>query len=103
MAVGAGGPLRQPGPVQLLGGLGFALLPTTASFSTQAGLRIMGMVLYPLPQIHRNLSAQAQLSYDILSNSFHCSRSRWAQVGRSSCWRRLGTLRLLGGRQASGV
>jgi len=71
MAAGLGLRYDNLGPVQLLGGLGFALLPTTASFSTQAGLRIMGMVLYPLPQIHRNLSAQAQLSYDILSNSFH--------------------------------
>jgi len=71
MAAGLGVRYDNLGPVQLLGSLGFALLPTTASFSTQAGLRFMGMVLYPLPQIHRNLSAQAQLSYDILSNSFH--------------------------------
>ena len=74
LAVGAGVRYDRAGPVQLLGGLGFALLPTTASFSTQAGLRIMGMVLYPLPQLHPNLSAQAQISYDILGNSFHVFR-----------------------------
>ena len=59
------------GPVQLIGGVGFALLPTTASLSTSVGVRVMGMVLYPLPQIERNLSAQVQLSYDFLSNSMH--------------------------------
>ena len=74
LAVGAGVRYDRAGPVQLLGGLGFALLPTTASFSTQAGIRIMGMVLYPLPQLHPNLSAQAQISYDILGNSFHMFR-----------------------------
>ena len=31
----------------------------------------MAMVLYPIPQLMPNLSAQAQISYDILSDSFH--------------------------------
>ena len=74
LAVGAGVRYDRAGPVQLLGGLGFALLPTTAAFSTQAGVRIMGMVLYPLPLLHPNLSAQAQISYDILGNSSHVFR-----------------------------
>jgi hypothetical protein len=28
------------------------------------------MVLYPLPQLHPNLSAQAQIGYDFLSDGF---------------------------------
>jgi len=71
LAVGAGVRYDKAGPVQLLGGLGFALMPHTGGGTTPLGLRIMGMVLYPLPQVHRNLSAQAQLSYDILSDGFH--------------------------------
>ena len=71
LAVGAGVRYDAAGPVQLIGGVGFALLPTTASLSTSVGVRVMAMVLYPLPQIERNLSAQAQLSYDFLSNSMH--------------------------------
>jgi hypothetical protein len=31
----------------------------------------MGTVLYPLPQLHHNLSAQGQMSYDFLNNGFH--------------------------------
>jgi len=71
LAVGVGVRYDNAGPVQLIGGVGFALLPTTASLSTSAGVRLMGMALYPLPQIDRNLSAQAQLSYDFLSHSMH--------------------------------
>src|SRR3989442_4641593 len=37
LAVGAGVRYDSPGPVQLLGGLGVALLPTTASFSSLSG------------------------------------------------------------------
>jgi len=71
LALGAGVRYDSAGPVQLIGGVGFAVLPTTASLSTSVGVRLMGMALYPLPQIDRNLSAQAQLSYDFLSNSMH--------------------------------
>ena len=71
LAIGAGVRYDSAGPVQLIGGVGFAVLPTTASLSTSAGVRLMGMALYPMPQIDRNLSAQAQLSYDFLSNSMH--------------------------------
>lgn len=71
LAVGAGVRYDKAGPVQLLGGLGFALMPHTGGGTTPLGLRIMGMLLYPLPQVHKNLSAQTQLSYDILSNGFH--------------------------------
>jgi hypothetical protein len=72
LAAGAGVRYDKAGPIQLLGGLGFALLPHTGSGpSTPLGLRIMGMVLYPLPQLNPNLSAQAQISYDFLSDSTH--------------------------------
>src|SRR4051812_38312580 len=47
VAVGAGVRYDKAGPVQLLGGLGFALLPNTIGGApTPVGLRIMGMVLY---------------------------------------------------------
>jgi hypothetical protein len=71
LAIGAGVRYDAAGPVQLIGGVGFALLPSTSSLSTSAGVRLMGTALYPLPQIDRNLSAQAQLSYDFLSHSMH--------------------------------
>jgi hypothetical protein len=71
LAIGAGVRYDAAGPVQLIGGVGFALLPSTSSLSTSAGVRLMGTALYPLPQIDRNLSAQGQLSYDFLSNSMH--------------------------------
>jgi len=71
IAAGAGVRYDKAGPVQLLGGLGFAFLPHTGGGSNAVGLRIMGMVLYPLPQVHRNLSAQTQIAYDFLNNGFH--------------------------------
>jgi hypothetical protein len=71
LAAGAGVRYDKAGPVQLLGGLGFALMPHTGGGTTPLGLRIMGMVLYPIPQLSPNLSAQVQISYDFLSNGFH--------------------------------
>jgi hypothetical protein len=72
LSAGAGVRYDKAGPVQLLGGVGFAILPNTISGApTPVGVRLMGMVLYPLPQVHPNLSAQLQLSYDILNNGFH--------------------------------
>lgn len=72
VAAGAGVRYDKAGPVQLLGGLGFVLMPHTGGGpSTPLGLRIMGMVLYPIPQLNPNLSAQAQISYDFLSDGFH--------------------------------
>jgi hypothetical protein len=71
IAAGAGVRYDKAGPVQLLGGLGFAFLPHTGGGTTPVGLRIMGTVLYPLPQLHHNLSAQGQMSYDFLNNGFH--------------------------------
>jgi len=71
LAAGAGVRYDKAGPVQLLGGLGFAVMPHSGGGSTPLGVRIMGMVLYPLPQVHPNLSGQLQLSYDILSDGFH--------------------------------
>jgi hypothetical protein len=71
LAVGAGVRYDKAGPVQLLGGVGFAFLPHTGGGTNPLGVRFMGMVLYPLPQVHKNLSAQAQLSYDWLSDGFH--------------------------------
>jgi hypothetical protein len=72
LAVGAGVRYDKAGPVQLLGGLGFALLPNNVSGApTPLGLRILAMALYPIPQLNPNLSAQVQLSYDILSDGFH--------------------------------
>jgi Cys-rich repeat protein len=71
LAVGAGVRYDAAGPFQLLGGLGFAILPHTGGGTTPVGLRIMGTALYPLPQLNPNLSAQAQLSYDFLTESSH--------------------------------
>jgi hypothetical protein len=71
LAAGAGVRYDKAGPLQLLGGLGFAVLPHTGAGSNAVGLRIMGMALYPLPQVHPNLSAQGQISYDFLNNGFH--------------------------------
>jgi hypothetical protein len=53
----------------VLGGIGFAWLPNTTGTVNPAGVRLMAMGLYPLPQLNKNLSAQAQISYDILSDS----------------------------------
>ena len=59
------------GPVQLVGGLGFAMMPGGGTGEVPIGLRILGMVLFPLPQAHRNLSLQGKLSYDFLNKGFH--------------------------------
>jgi len=71
IAFGPGVRYDKAGPFQLLGGLGFAFLPHTGAGTTPVGLRILAMALYPLPQVHRNLSAQTQFSYDFLNNGFH--------------------------------
>jgi Cys-rich repeat protein len=71
IAAGAGVRYDKAGPVQLLGGLGFALMPGGGTGMTPVGLRILAMALYPLPQVHHNLSAQGQFSYDFLSDGFH--------------------------------
>jgi len=71
LAAGAGVRYDKAGPLQLLGGAGFAVLPHTGAGTTPVGLRLMGMALYPLPQVARNLSAQTQISYDILTESSH--------------------------------
>jgi hypothetical protein len=54
-------------PVQLLGGLGFTLMPNSGGANTGVGLALMAMGLYPLPQITPNFSAQVQLGYHILN------------------------------------
>ena len=56
-------------PVQLLGGLGLTLMPTTGGLSTGVGAGILLMGLYPLPTVDPRLSAQAQIQYHLLSNS----------------------------------
>jgi Cys-rich repeat protein len=71
LAAGAGVRYDRAGPFQLLGGAGFALLPHTGAGTTPVGLRLMGTVLYPLPMLDRNLTAQGQISYDFLSESSH--------------------------------
>jgi hypothetical protein len=71
LKIGVGVRYDDAGPVQLLGGLDFAITPNSYSgISTPVGLGLMGMVLYPLPQVHRNLSAQVQIGYDFMNNSF---------------------------------
>ena len=68
LKLGAGVRYDRAGPVQLLGGAAFTVMPTSISgASTPVGISLMGMVLYPLPQLNPNLSAQAQIGYDILS------------------------------------
>jgi hypothetical protein len=68
LKLGAGVRYDRAGPVQLLGGAAFTVMPTTVSgASTPVGISLMGMVLYPLPRLNPNLSAQAQIGYDILS------------------------------------
>ncbi len=71
LAAGVGVRYDKAGPLQLLGGLGVAVLPHTGGGTTPLGMRILAMALYPLPQVNPNLSGQAQLSYDILSDGFH--------------------------------
>ena len=68
LKLGAGVRYDKAGPLQLLGGAAFTVMPTTASV-TGVGIALMGMALYPLPKVHPNLSAQAQIGYDILSDS----------------------------------
>lgn len=71
LKAGAGVRYDKAGPVQLLGGVAFAIMPNSFTGApTPVGVGLMGMVLYPLPQLHRNLSAQAQIGYDILNNGF---------------------------------
>ena len=57
-------------PVQLLGGLGFTLMPHTGGGNTPLGLGILLMGLYPLPQVAPNVSAQAQVQYHIMNDGF---------------------------------
>lgn len=68
LKLGAGIRYDKAGPFQLLGGAAFTVMPTTVSV-TGVGISLMGMALYPLPQLHPSASAQAQIGYDILSNS----------------------------------
>jgi hypothetical protein len=68
LKLGAGVRYDRAGPFQLLGGAAFTVMPTSVSgASTPVGISLMGMALYPLPQLNPNLSAQAQIGYDILS------------------------------------
>ena len=69
LAAGVGVRYDKAGPLQLLGGVGFAVLPHTGGGTTPVGVRLMGTALYPLPKVNRNLSAQTQISFDILSDS----------------------------------
>lgn len=72
LSAGAGVRYDKAGPVQLLGGLGFTLMPHTGGGpGAPLGLRILGMVLYPIPQLNPNLSAQLALSYAFLTDGFH--------------------------------
>lgn len=60
-------------PVQLFGGLGFTIMPSTGGNGnsvTPVGLDIQLMGLYPLPMVHPNLSADLQIAYHILNDSF---------------------------------
>jgi hypothetical protein len=67
--LGAGVRYDKAGPMQLLAGAAFTVMPTTVSV-TPVGVALMGMILYPLPQLNPNLSAQLQIGYDILSDGF---------------------------------
>jgi len=71
LSVGAGVRYDKAGPMQLLGGLGFTIMPHTGEGDTPLGLRILAMVLYPLPEVNKNLSAQGALSYAFLTDGFH--------------------------------
>lgn len=58
-------------PVQLLGGLGFTIMPNTGTNApTPLGLGILLMGSYPLPQIKPGVSAMAQFQYHFLSDGF---------------------------------
>jgi hypothetical protein len=71
LKAGAGVRYDRAGPVQVLGGVAFAVMPNTfPAAPTPVGVGLMGTVLYPLPQVHRDLSAQAQIGYDFLSDGF---------------------------------
>ena len=56
-------------PVQLLGGLGFTIMPNSTGAGTGVGAGILLMGLYPLPQLDPRLSAQAQIQYHLLTNN----------------------------------
>ena len=61
IAVGAGVRYDKAGPVQLLGGLGFALLPNTASGAgTPVGLRIMGTGPYKITSFPSSTAATVE-------------------------------------------
>jgi hypothetical protein len=57
-------------PVQLLGGAGFTLMPHSGGGSTAAGLALMGMASYALPQIRQGAAAMAQVQYHFMSAGF---------------------------------
>jgi hypothetical protein len=57
-------------PVQLLGGLGFTIMPHSGSGSTPVGLAILLHAAYPLPQIKPGISAYAQFQYHFLDDGF---------------------------------
>jgi hypothetical protein len=58
-------------PVQVLGGLGFTLMPNSGGGGvTPLGLAIQLMGFYPLPSVNPNLSADLQIAYHILNNSY---------------------------------
>jgi hypothetical protein len=58
-------------PVQLLGGLGFTLMPNTGDNTpTPIGLGILLMAAYPLPQLKPGISVEAQFQYHFLDDSF---------------------------------
>jgi hypothetical protein len=59
-------------PVTLLGGAGFTLIPHTGggSGAAAAGLGLIGMASYPLPQIRQGAAAMAQIQYHFMSQDF---------------------------------
>jgi hypothetical protein len=58
-------------PVQLLGGLGFTLMPHSGGGSTPLGVGLLLMGSYPLPQVRPGLSAYAQFQYHFLNDGFN--------------------------------
>jgi hypothetical protein len=64
---------KLPAGIGLFGGLGLTVMPYTnggANSPTPIGLAIQLAGFYPLPMVNPNMSADLQIAYHILNNSF---------------------------------
>jgi hypothetical protein len=57
-------------PVLLLGGVGLTIMPHSGGGGLPVGLGLLGMAMYPLPQIRPGMSGMAQIQYHFLDDGF---------------------------------